>query len=230
MRLALLILTCLAVLMLIVGYMALIDVFDPIGFKAIFGTTMGLMFFSTGLLWVFYVELKKTTESLEKSSRYHDVSGLLNRSEALRQLAVQVKTARRHRFPYTVMLIGMDGFSELNRRMGHRGGDVILKQVAERIKRVIRTEDIAGHYEGDTFLVAACHPRTEGMTHLPERLREEITSEPFKTRGVTTHVTVSIALASVPPEEYDPELLLHAVDERLKLAKSLGGNCIQSQS
>lgn len=230
MRLALLILTCLTIMTLIAGYMALVDVFDPIGSKAIFGTAMGLLFFGTGLLWVFYLELEKTHGMVEKSTKFHDITGLLNRSESLKRIATQIKSARRHRFPYTILLVGMDGFSDLNQRIGHRGGDVILKHVGERIQRLVREEDIAGHYEGDTFIVAACHSSDDGAAKLADRVREEVTGTPYKTFGVSTDVRISIAVATAPPEEYDPEMLLHTLDERLKLAKSLGGNCTQSES
>jgi len=230
MRLALLIVTCLAVMTMIAGYLALIDVFDVIGSKAVFGTALGLVFFSAGLLWVFYVEMIRAETNLERSTKYHDVTGLLNRGEALRRLATEIKSARRHRFPVTVMLAGMDGFRDLNRQMGHKGGDIILKHVAERIQRVVRSEDIAGHYEGDTFIVAACHAGEDGASKLAARLHEEITGKPYKTMGVSTDARISIAVASTPPEEYDPEIVLHTLDERLKLAKSLGGNCIQTES
>ena len=212
---------------LVVGYLALIDVFDPIGVKSIVAATMGLLFFCNGLLWVIFVEREKATKRLDVNTRVHSVSGLINRNEFLRCMEEQVKNARRHRYPYGVLLIGIDGFSEINNRMGHSGGDIILKHVGERIKSITRNEDITGHYEGDTYIVGAGHADLDGTRKLAARINEVVTTEPYKTKGVSAALRVSISIAVAPPDDYDPEVLLFKVDERLKKAKSLGGNRIQ---
>lgn len=227
MRLALLILTSLSIFTLLVGYLALIDVFDPIGVKGIFASTMGLLFFGTGLLWVIWIEREKAVKNLEVYTRIHSISGLTNRNEFLKFLEEQVKNARRHRSPYGIILIGIDGFREINNRMGHSGGDIILKHVGERIQSVTRSDDIAGHYEGDTFIIGASHADIDGTRKLASRVHDIVTREPYKTKGVSTELRVSIALAAAPPEDYDPEVLLFKVDGRLKKAKAAGGNRIQ---
>ena len=227
MRLALLLLTCLTVFALIVGYLALMDFFDPVGTRVISGANMGLLFLCTGLMWVFFVDLNQTRKKLDKCNRFHSVSGLMNRIATLSAFRTQMKACRRHRFPVSVLLIGMDNFGEVNNRMGHRGGDIILKQVAERIDSVTRDEDITGHYEGDVFFIAACHSDGEGAEKLASRLLEKIMTEPYKTRGVNARVSASIAVATVPPQDYDPEQILYKAEERLKIAKSLGGGKVQ---
>lgn len=228
MRLALLILTSLAIMTLIAGVMALVDIFDPLGAKAIFGTTLGLLFFSIGLTWVFYLDRVAAERKLDQCTRLHAVTGLLNRQESLRLMEIQVKAARRHRFPVTIVLVAMDGFSEINRRMGHKGGDIILKQVGERIQQVIRDEDIAGHYEGDLFLIGAPHADETGAMKLAERLHALITVEPYKTRGVSTHVSARLSVVVAPPADYDLETLMHSAEERLRQAKHQGGNAIRA--
>ena len=227
MRLAILILTSLSILTLLVGYLALVDVFDPIGVKGIFATTMGLLFFATGLIWVLYLDREKATGNLETFTRVHAVSGLTDRNEFLRCLEEQTTAARRHRYPYGILLIGIDGFREINNRMGHSGGDIVLRHMGERIKSVTRTDDIAGHYEGDTFIIGAGHADSDGVRKLAERVHAVVTGEPYKTKGVSTDLRVSIAVAVAPPEEYDLEDLLLKVDDRLKKAKVSGGNRIQ---
>ncbi|MCD4655336.1 GGDEF domain-containing protein [bacterium] len=228
MRLALLILSCLTLFALIVGYMALVDVFDPMASKVIFAVNMGLLLFSTGLIWVFFLNLRQTSKNLDIRTRIHSVSGLLNRRETLKIVATQMKVARRHRFPYSVLLIGMDGFGEINNRVGHRGGDILLKHVGERIRSITRGEDISGHYEGDIFIIGASHADTEGSLKLAARVNKKITTEPYKTRGVSTELRISIAVGTSPPEDYDSETLLFKLEDRLKMAKSLGGSIIQS--
>lgn len=226
MRLALLILTCLTVFALITGYLALIDVFDPMGTKMIFGVTMGLLFFAVGLKWVFYYDLRSTRRKLDKCNRFHAISGLLNRQETLKTIKTQMKAARRHRHPYSALLVGMDEFSDINNRMGHRGGDILLKHVGERIMSIIREEDLAGHYVGDTFVIGACHADEEGALKLAQRVKEVITEKEYKTRGALTQLEATVAVATAPPEEYDPETLLYKLEDRLKSGKAEGGATI----
>jgi len=176
---------------------------------------------------LFFHEREKALKSLDVYTRVHSISGLANRNEFLKILEIQIKAARKHRYPYGVLLLGLDAFREINNRMSHAGGDIILKHVGERIQSVIRSDDIAGHYEGDTFIVGAGHANPEGMRKLAERLHEAITTKPFKTKGVSVMLKTSVSTAISPPEEYDPEVLLFKVDERLKIAKSLGGNRVQ---
>ena len=202
MRLLLLILTSLSIMTLVVGYLALIDVFDPIGVKSIVAATMGLLFFGNGLLWVIFIEREKATKSLDVSTRVDSISGLTNRNEFLKCMEEQVKAARQRRHPYAVLLIGIDGFREINNRMGHSGGDIILKHVGERIHSITRNDDITGHYEGDTFIVGAGHADLEGARKLAARIHENVTTEPYKTKGVITSLRVSISIAVAPPEEY----------------------------
>ncbi len=224
MRLILLILTALVLMTLTAGYLAMVDVFDPIGFKGIFAATMGLMFFGTGLLWVLYSEREKLVKTMQDESKLHSVSGVMNSRTFLKCFSEQLTAARRNRQSYGVLLVGPDEFREINIQMDHSGGDVVLKHIAERIKYVIDEKGLLGHYSGDMFIAGIFDADIETLKKLADNLHEILVSAPYKTKGVTAHLKVSISCASAPPSEYDPEDLLITLIKRLDQAKSKGGN------
>jgi diguanylate cyclase (GGDEF)-like protein len=226
MRLILLIITALVFMTLTAGYLAMVDVFDPIGFKGIFAATMGLMFFGTGLLWVFYVERDKLVAALKMTAQTHAVSDLMNSRPFLKILSEQLTEARRNSKPYGVLLVGPDMFREINNRMGHTGGDIVLKHIGERIKYVVNDKGLVAHYSGDMFIAGIVDADIETLKKMAENLREILVSAPYKTKGVSAQLKVSISCASAPPSEYDSEELLFCLVNRLHQAKSMGGNKI----
>jgi diguanylate cyclase (GGDEF)-like protein len=226
MRLLILILTGVIVMTLIAGYLAMVDIFDPIGFKGIFAVMMGLLFFTAGLLWVTYLDHDKLVKSVLVNTREHALTGLKNRTEFFRKMANQLDSARVERRSYGLILLGIDGFRDINNRMEHSGGDTVLKHVGERIRSAIRAEDLAGHYYGDVFIIGMSNMNSAGMYEMAKKIHKTVTTEPFKTKGVSLSIKASLSIVLAPPEEYDPEQLLYKLADRLKKAKAMGGNRI----
>lgn len=228
MRIIILTLTGLIVLTLIVGYLAMVDIFDPIGFKGIFAVMMGLLFFSAGLLWVLYIEHEKLLRSVLISSQEHALTGLRTRTEFLKTMIDRVNSARVGRQTYGLILLGVDGFRDINNRMEHSGGDTVLKHVGERIRSVVRAGDLAGHYYGDVFIIGVADVNADAINKIAWNIHQAVTDEPYKVKGMPLSLKASLSIVLAPPEDYDPEALLYKLAQRLRKAKSMGGNQIIS--
>jgi diguanylate cyclase (GGDEF)-like protein len=80
------------------------------------------------------------------------LTGLFNRRFADERLATEVARARRHRHALTLVTLDLDDFKAVNDRHGHAAGDLVLRQFAARLKKAIRTTDVAARMGGDEFL------------------------------------------------------------------------------
>lgn len=229
MRVVILTLTGLIVLTLIVGYLAMVDIFDPIGFKSVFAVMMGLLFFAGGLLWVQYIEHEKLLGSVLISAQEHALTGLRTRADFLKTMADRVNSARVERQTYGLILLGIDNFRDINNRLEHSGGDTVLKHVGERIRSAVRAGDLAGHYYGDVFIIGLVDMNADAIDKVALKIHRAVTSEPYTVKGMPLSLKASLSIVLAPPEDYDSEALLYKLALRLRKAKSIGGNQIVSK-
>lgn len=108
-------------------------------------------------------------------------------------------TVQRTGRPGAVALIDIDHFKRINDELGHAAGDVVLKEVAQRIKSACRSTDSVGRWGGEEFLVLLPDTTLEEAAILCERLREVVAVTPFlvDALGVPRNVTVSIGVSAV---------------------------------
>jgi len=178
--------------------------------------------FVPGLIWFLYLEMTRSQSKLKENLIFHGPTGLPNRNNTVREFEIGVKSGRRHNYAYGIMLIGADKFSEVNSNFGQKGGDVLLKQIMERLKACIRGEDLIGHFEGDTFLLGCPHTDQKGMKTLSHRLVKAVRSHKFKAKGGVTFLSVSIGVYCSPPGNYDHDVMIHTARSNLKEAKKAG--------
>jgi two-component system cell cycle response regulator len=128
--------------------------------------------------------------------------------------------------PLTVLLTDIDHFKAVNDTHGHQAGDDVLKEFAVRVKRNIRTVDLACRYGGEEFAIVMPDTDMALAKVVAERLRIEIASHPFIVEGGKKQipVTVSIGLASLTDKPENGEGLVHRADEALYEAKRSGRN------
>jgi diguanylate cyclase (GGDEF)-like protein len=119
------------------------------------------------------------------------------------------------------MFIDLDGFKSINDTMGHAIGDTVLRIVAHRLQRALRSEDLVGRLGGDEFLVLlAGRPGDEELEPLVRRLRAAM-AEPIVARGHRIAVNASIGVTTLEPgDTRTPEAVLHDADVAMYEAKS----------
>ena len=123
-----------------------------------------------------------------------------------------------------VMFLDLDHFKDVNDTLGHRVGDLLLKELARRIRAALRQSDVLARISGDEFVVVLEDLPDEGA---PERVARKILEEvrrPFQVEGNEIHVSGSLGLAIHPEDGDDAETLLKNADAAMYHAKELGRN------
>ncbi|PZO02716.1 MAG: bifunctional diguanylate cyclase/phosphodiesterase [Hyphomicrobiales bacterium] len=123
-----------------------------------------------------------------------------------------------------VMLIDLDRFKAVNDTYGHTAGDELIRQVAQRLSRLVRGGDTVARIGGDEFGIIQTHGHfPAGCAALGERILASLT-EPFIIMGVATTVGCSIGIALAPQDAIDREALLRLADTALYQSKNSGRN------
>ena len=104
--------------------------------------------------------------------------------------------------------IDLDRFKSVNDTLGHDGGDFLLKTVAERLREVIRTDDIVARLGGDEFVIVQTGVKNKDQAEgLAQRLINTVIT-PIQLRDHTIIATVSVGIALTPDDGTNPERLL----------------------
>lgn len=155
------------------------------------------------------------------------LTGLLNHRQFKRDFCEEVVRAARYNTSLSVILLDVDDFKKFNDSYGHPNGDIILRELAELIRGLLRDCDLVYRYGGEEFVALLPETSLQEALVVAERVRifVETESPRFLTGTTMTHgVTVSIGVASFPEDGTDAESLLKNVDDLMYLAKSAGKN------
>jgi diguanylate cyclase (GGDEF)-like protein len=177
-----------------------------------------------------------TEEEEQALARVYDaamrdgLTGIFNRKALDERLMSEWAFAMRHVAPLSVVLMDIDGFKAINDRFGHLAGDAVIREIASRLARAVRTEDVLGRYGGEEFLVVARDIALEQATQLAERLRKTVASDPVVFDAERIAVTASFGAASIAccGEHKDVRALFEVADSRLYAAKRAGRNRVVS--
>jgi diguanylate cyclase (GGDEF)-like protein len=110
------------------------------------------------------------TAEVFKLAALDQLTGLYNRRSGEQRLAEEMSRALRYGRPLTLLLIDVDNLKQINDRLGHAAGDLLLKQFAERLQRAIRGSDLAVRLGGDEFMVLLPECRMEEVKHVIGRV------------------------------------------------------------
>ncbi len=164
-----------------------------------------------------------------REARTDELTGLYNRRAMLRLLRRLDENGRRQDDAgYTLLLIDVDLFKEINDVHGHAAGDEVLREFAHRLRSVLRDKDRIARWGGDEFLaVLSATPLAEAMV-IAERLRASLADEPIRTPAGLLTITLSIGVSHVRERE-DVDACLLRADQRLYAAKKAGRNRVEPQ-
>jgi len=157
---------------------------------------------------------------LEDLAYRDELTELPNRRGATRQIDVLLSRARRHGHELALLLVDADRFKAVNDQHGHAVGDVVLRELASRLRERVRGEDIVGRWGGEEFVVALPETTPEGAVAVAESLRTAVAGSPISAEDATLAMTVSIGVAVWAGEEL--EHLVARADTALYAAKAAG--------
>jgi diguanylate cyclase (GGDEF)-like protein len=156
------------------------------------------------------------------------VSGVFNRRYLQVRLGEELQRSRRHEIPLALLLIDIDDFKVVNDSYGHLAGDVVLRDVAEILRRSVRVFDVCARFGGEEFVIIMPGSTAESAMRIAERIRERIeTYRPSDRLLSTMRITVSIGLAVSDLGTTVGQLLTQA-DSALYSAKHAGKNRVRA--
>ncbi len=169
-------------------------------------------------------DIKHGEEQLQYQANYDALTGLANRQLFNDRLQMAITHASRNELPLGVLYIDLDDFKNVNDSHGHYFGDLLLKQVAERLTACCRAEDTVARLSGDEFLLLAQFIRKEepAATRLAERIVESL-KKPFM-GDKQIYVNASIGITIYPHDGKDIETLIKNADVAMYRAKGQGKN------
>ncbi len=172
-------------------------------------------------------ELQRALETIERIAIHDELTNIYNRRHMFTILNREKSLADRSKRSFTVCLMDLDDFKQVNDTYGHLTGDAVLKHFARAIQEDIREEDYLARYGGEEFLVVFTNLYClENSAECAQRLRQTVERLRFPDMPPEIRITVSVGLTTYKPSESLDSLLSRA-DMALYAAKKNGKNRIE---
>ncbi|MFJ7745937.1 EAL domain-containing protein [Peribacillus sp. NPDC097295] len=167
---------------------------------------------------------KHKENQLQKLIRYDALTGTANRSSLNEELSALMKTSQKYEQILAVLHLDLDRFKVINETLGHEYGDLMLKKVAARIKRMLKSKDVLARFGGDEFIIVL-----PNLKHVKEavHISQDIISalkQPFYLYDQEAYTSASIGIGLYPFDGLQVETLLINAEKALNNAKSKGVN------
>lgn len=166
-------------------------------------------------------ELEMALFEMEKLAFVDSLTGLLNRRGLEVEVARALAQAQRQDAPLAVLFIDLDRFKLINDTHGHDIGDVVLREVATLLKKIVRASDIVTRPCGDEFIVILPASDLLIAKHVANKVIEKITSMVFAGK---TNVELSVGVSSTSEGVCDFHELKRLADERMYQEKVISKN------
>jgi diguanylate cyclase (GGDEF)-like protein len=199
---------------------------EPVGYLAVFTRSVDRRFADAETR-----ELELLGEhagpALENARRFREarrladldaLTGLHNRRFFHETLGREVARAHRYARSLALIVFDLDDFKAINDRIGHLAGDSVLAEVAERVREVVRSADVACRVGGDEFAVILPEASLNDADQLYRRIQQAVSARPIATAG---QLRVSAGVAELRPED-GPTQFFQQADDALYRAKNAG--------
>jgi diguanylate cyclase (GGDEF)-like protein/PAS domain S-box-containing protein len=183
----------------------------------------GRAVFEHGIL--FDVTELKDAEARVAHMAYHDgLTSLANRQLFEETLILAIERAKRDDTSVAVIFLDLDNFKLVNDSLGHHAGDVMLRELAERLHTCIRETDLVARQGGDEFLFLLADLDHDVIDDAARKVADrlnDVLSEPFVLNGTEFHARGSTGISTFPRDAHDAETLLRNADVAMYRAKRL---------
>ncbi|MES2739335.1 MAG: EAL domain-containing protein [Pseudomonadota bacterium] len=163
-------------------------------------------------------------EQALREVNYDRLTGLPNRTVFHDRLALDIKKAHRSHLPLALLFIDLDHFKEINDTMGHAIGDMLLRQVGQRLSRYVRESDTVTRLGGDEFTITLSELHDlNRITEVAHRILEDLT-RPFYLDHHVAYISASIGITLFPQDANNGGDLLRNADQAMYQSKEQGRN------
>lgn len=174
-------------------------------------------------------QLKQLFIRAEKDAVTDYLTNLSNYRYFKQQLSREFDRARRHKSRFVSLMIDIDHFKLYNDTFGHQAGDVVLRNLAEVLRKNTRSSDIVARYGGEEFVIVCPELEKEKGVVLAEKLKAMVTKAAL-TDGKSLpdkKITISVGVAAYPDDADSPDDLINNADSALYEAKKNGRNQVK---
>lgn len=180
----------------------------------------------------FALEIEKVRlyETVQNLAIIDGLTQIFVRRHFMERFEEELERSRRHKYNLTFLMIDLDHFKRCNDTYGHLVGDVVLKIIANILKKTVREIDLVARYGGEEFCILLTETGRKEAGVVAERLRSIISAQKIKAYDEQVSITISIGMATFPNDARTSQGLIRCADEALYKAKSMGRNKVVDYS
>ncbi|WP_176592585.1 EAL domain-containing protein [Sphingobium sp. EM0848] len=167
-------------------------------------------------------EMRRSQAEVHRLAQYDSLTGLANRMQMMRSLEQAVAGRNGQPRECTLMMLDLDRFKTVNDTLGHPAGDALLRQVSQRIQRVVGDKGLVGRQGGDEFkILLPGRPDKIQLDHLARAIITDV-SQPYAIENTAVVIGVSIGISFCPQDGVTADALIRNADLALYAAKGGG--------
>lgn len=190
-------------------------------------------FAAGGILFVFFYwlvgqigrRIEKDELELKELAIRDGLTGLYNHRTFYTMMEDELARSHRYKYTFSLLMIDIDHFKQVNDTYGHRSGDAILRELSKRLLRRVRSIDRVCRYGGEEITVILLEADVSTAKAVAEELRVLVEKDPFESdTGEPINITISVGVSCYPVHAADVPVLVAGADEALYQAKKGGRN------
>jgi diguanylate cyclase (GGDEF)-like protein len=189
--------------------------------------------FAASVFYSYFVQLVNNEHALrqkaEGEARRDFLTGLPNRQAYQERIVQEAERSKRYGRNLAILMIDIDNFKQVNDRLGHDCGDLVLQKVAGQLTQNIRNVDFVARLGGEEFVVVLPETDLKGALEVGSRLRSAVRNNAIETAQGPLTVTVSVGVGSgVLAEVDDHKQMIQDADHALYVAKRSGKDRVET--
>ncbi|SCW80122.1 diguanylate cyclase/phosphodiesterase with PAS/PAC sensor(s) [Sphingobium faniae] len=167
-------------------------------------------------------EIKRSQAEVVRLAQFDSLTGLANRGQMMQALENAIKTPHGRSGECALMMLDLDRFKSVNDTLGHPAGDALLRQVSDRLLRVVGNQGLVGRQGGDEFkILLAGRQDQAALGHLAKAIISTI-AQPYRIEDTSVVIGVSIGISHCPDDGVTSDALIRNADLALYAAKGDG--------
>jgi diguanylate cyclase (GGDEF)-like protein len=163
-------------------------------------------------------------QQLEKAAFTDPLTGAFNRRYLIEESEKQIKLCGDAGLNYSLIMLDVDHFKQINDTYGHHIGDEVLKILVRRMRHSLKKDTLIARYGGEEFVITLPGASLDNALSTAERMRNTVKASNFAISGIELPITISLGVASTSHCGIDLQELLNNADKAMYKAKNSGRN------
>ncbi len=198
--------------------------YENLWFEVVYPLIFSIAAFTFAYI-VKYLIKSRDFEQQYKLATTDGLTELYNHRYFQEQIRMQIEQSKRYNHNFSLIIIDIDFFKKFNDTFGHQSGDAVLRQVAQTLKKNVRSTDIVCRYGGEEMSIILPNTGKDEAFSTAQKICERVANKKFKLSGdKETNVTISLGVSTFPYDGDNASSIIEAADKRLYNAKNNGRN------